>query len=217
MCKMQLIGELIYVVHVLLSSPDTPALSIVDADNHSLNTIEGSHMKDARYSLHKLIPWSSSSSSDEMILNMFSESMDMLSQITETLILKAKVRLKNLVYLEGNHFVIRDTIVREALEVPADRSEIIWGLVHNYGLSILDSIGGCLQTARQHVSSALHMLHVMRGNTAALRERVVKPASSGSSIPPEVHVDRIKRVLGRLEASNHEARERERDAQRLPA
>ncbi len=97
-------------------------------------------MKDARYSLHKLIPWSSSSSSDEMILKVFSESMDMLSQITEILILKTEARLKNLTYLE-NHFVIRDTIVREALEMPADRGGIVWRPVHDCGLLILDGIG----------------------------------------------------------------------------
>ncbi|SJL14992.1 uncharacterized protein ARMOST_18471 [Armillaria ostoyae] len=188
---------------------------IVVANNHSISTIDGAHRKDVQYSLHSLIPWSSPSS-DEMILKIFSESIDMLSQISEILILKAQVQWKNLEDLQGSLIVVRDIIVRDNLEVPADcPNELVWELVHHHGLTVLNYVDEYLQPAPRHVSSALHMLHEMSGNIAALRERVAEPPPSGSSIPPEVHMNSIKRGLETLEASNREARERERDARRL--
>ncbi len=139
----------------------------------------------------------------------------MLSEISEILILKAQVQLKNLEDLQGNLIIIRDIVVRDNLEVPADGNKLIWGLVHDYGLQVLEFVGEYLQQAPQYVTSALHMLHEMSRNIAVLRERVAKPVPSGASIPPEVHMNSMKRGSARLETSNREAREREREARRI--
>ncbi|PBK64633.1 hypothetical protein ARMSODRAFT_841575, partial [Armillaria solidipes] len=186
---------------------------IVAANNHSINTIDGALTKSMRYSLSGLMPWSSSPT-DEMVLKIFSESIDMLSEISEILILKAQVQLKNLEDLQGNLTIVRDIVIRDNLEVPADGNKLVWGVVHDYGLEVLRFVGEYLQPAPQYVSSALHMLHEMRKNIAALRGRVVKPAPTESYVPPEVHMSSIKRGLETLEASNRKAREREREARR---
>ncbi|KAK0231725.1 hypothetical protein EDD85DRAFT_911430 [Armillaria nabsnona] len=187
---------------------------IVVANNHSINTIDGACTKNMRYSLSGLMPWSSSPT-DEMVLKIFSESINMLSEISEILILKAQVQLKNLEDLQGNLIVVRDIVLRDNLEVPADGNELMWGLVHNYGLQVLEFVGEYLQPAPQYVASALHMLHEMSKNIAVLQEHVAKPAPSGASIPPEFHINSMKRGSARLETSNRDAREREREARRI--
>ncbi len=211
-CKTQLIGELIYVAHVLLSSPDVPALSIVAANNLSLSTLEGAHRKDVQYSLHSLILWSSPFP-DKTILKIFSESMDMLSQMTEILILKTQIQLKDLEDTERNRIIVHDFIVQAELG-RHDRNTLIWGYLHACGLEILKFVGDYLQPATQYVSSALNTLHEMSGNITALRERVAKSAPYGSYIPPEVHMNSIKKGLEALEASTRKASERKRDSRR---
>ncbi|KAK0204948.1 hypothetical protein DFS33DRAFT_1260048 [Desarmillaria ectypa] len=202
---------------------------IVAVNDYSLNTIEEARAKDTRYSLHSLIPWSSSPSSYEIILKSFGESMDMLSQMTEILILKAQVQLKNLEDLEGNLIVINDIIVREDSEVSADKEELLaalWTFLggnkyalreYDHRLTLLKNMSEYRQKAQRHVYSELHKLHEMSGNIEALREHVAEPALLGSSIPPEVHMKSIKKGLERLETSNRQAREREREARKLLA
>ncbi|KAK0190131.1 hypothetical protein F5146DRAFT_1139673 [Armillaria mellea] len=188
---------------------------VMAANNNSLDMIEGAYPKDMRSSLSSFVLWSSSPS-DDMILNIFSESMDMLWQTTEILIRKIQVQLKTLEDLEENLVIVRDIIVRDDSEMPGDVVNVlVWGLVHDCGLQVLQYIVEYLQKAPGYISSALHTLHEMSGNIAALRERVAKPGPSGALISLEVHMNSIKRGLATLEASNRKARERERDSRRI--
>ncbi|KAK0469602.1 uncharacterized protein EV420DRAFT_1256776 [Desarmillaria tabescens] len=202
---------------------------IIAVNDYSLNTIEEARAKDGKYSLQSLIPWSSPTSSHEMILKTFSESMDILSQMTEILILKAQVQLKNLEDLEGNLIVINDIIVREDSEISADKAELLAALwtylggnrntlrEYDHRLGLLKNMSEYREKALRHVYSELHKLHEMSGNIEVLREHVSEPALLGSFVPPEVHIKSIKKGLERLETSNRQARERERDARKLLA
>ncbi|KAK0446284.1 hypothetical protein EV421DRAFT_1793523 [Armillaria borealis] len=202
---------------------------IVATNDYAMNTIEGARAKNTHYSLQSLIPWSSSPSSDEIILKTFSESMDMLSQMTEILVLKAQVQLKNLEDLEGNLIIINDLVALEDKEITADKDQLLaelWTILggnrhllkeHDYKLNLLKNVGEYREKALRHLYETLHMLHEMSANIEALREHVSEPALLGSSIPPEVHIKSIKKGLERLETSNRQAREREKDARKLLA
>ncbi|PBK88082.1 hypothetical protein ARMGADRAFT_937842 [Armillaria gallica] len=185
---------------------------IVATSNLSLSTLEGAHTKAVQYSFHSLILWSSPFP-DKTILKIFSEFMDMLSQITEILILKTQLQLKNLEDTERNRIVVHDFIV-QAKSGRHGRDTLIWGYLHACGLEILKFVGEYLQPATQYVSSALNTLHEMSGNITALRERVAKSAPYGAYIPPEVHMNSIKKGLEVLEASIRKASERKRDSRR---
>ncbi len=155
--------------------------------------------------------------------------MDILSQMTEILVLKAQVQLKNLEDLEGNLIIINDLIALEDTEITADKDQLLarlWTKLggnrlllkeHDYKLNLLKNVGEYRAKALRHLYEALHMLHEMSANIDALREHVSEPALLGSSIPPEVHIKSIKKGLERLETSNRQAREREKDARKLLA
>lgn len=201
---------------------------IYAVNDFALHSIEAAHVKDASaYSVivRAVVPWSTSSTS-EVVLRTFTDSMNTLSSEIRRLIIEGEAQLLNLQNLEEDLGVIHGIMARENLSISTAKVELLSELWTKLGgnkrtlrgyedhLTMLKDLEMYRKRAAVYVVTALHTLRALNDDMEVLSNRVAAPDVTGSQIPVEVHMMSIKGGLERMREGRTKARQREDEALR---
>ena len=162
-------------------------------------------------SLYALVPWKSSRKSvNDVVVETFGEAMNVLSIDMERLIIEAEANIIALDNLEEQLSTLHDVLSREDLTLSSEKADLLaelWTILgfnrgelrnFDHSLMLLKELKTYRQQALTRVVAALQTLQAMSADMEDLRERVARPALTGSKIPVEVHMKSIKIGLERL-------------------
>jgi hypothetical protein len=168
-----------------------------------------------------LSPWSKNPK--EVVAEMFSDAMGVLSANLNRLVLEAESNLANLNSLEEHLETIHDMVTREDMATTAEKDDLLAELwtalggnrkeLRNFSdhLKLLKQVGTFRKKALIHVTAALETLRAMSDDMEDLRERVSTPELVGPSIPMEVHIESIQNGIERLQEGRDRAKRAEVD------
>ncbi|KAG1866206.1 hypothetical protein F4604DRAFT_974044 [Suillus subluteus] len=175
------------------------------------------------YSLMALIPFNTGPTTQEVIVDTFTTAMDTFSVAIQRLILEAEISLYNLEILEEDLSAVREVVMREDVDVTAEKSELLASLWTTLGrnrralrdtdrrLDLLKDLVDYRKRAQAHVVAALQTLNSMSEDMEDLRERVATPELVDGRIPLHVHIESIQSGLQRLQDGRVRAKEREEE------
>ena len=170
--------------------------------------------------LYALVPWKSHRKSiNEIVVETFGEAMNILSSDMGRLIIEAEANIVALNDLGERLSTLHDIVSREDLTLSGEKADLLANLWTTLGfnrhelrnfdqsLSLLKELKTYRQQALARVVAALQTLQSMSADMEDLRERVARPALTGSKIPVEVHMKSIKFGLERLREGRTRAKE----------
>lgn len=201
--------------------------NVMAVNGYAMRTIqEAEKNAPSPYSLMALIPFHTGPTTQEVIVDTFTTAMDTFSVAIQRLILEAEISLHNLDVLEEDLSAVREVVMREDIDVTAEKSELLGALWTMLGgnkralrdtdrrLNLLQDLGDYRKQAQAHVVAALQTLNSMSEDMEDLRERVAAPELVDGRIPLHVHIESIQSGLQRLQEGRVRAKEREEEVMR---
>ncbi|KAG1779064.1 hypothetical protein EV702DRAFT_1216041 [Suillus placidus] len=201
--------------------------NVMAVNGYAMRTIqEAEKNAPPPYSLMALIPFHMGPTTQEVIVDTFTSAMDTFSVAIQRLILEAEISLHNLDVLEEDLSAVREVVMREDVDVTAEKSELLGALwtklggnrralrVNDRRLGLLKDLGDYRRQAQAHVIAALQTLNSMSEDMEDLRERVAAPELVDGRIPLHVHIESIQTGLQRLQEGRVRAKEREEEVMR---
>jgi uncharacterized protein YeeX (DUF496 family) len=202
--------------------------NVMAVNGYAMRTIqEAEKNAPAPYSLTALIPFNMGPTTQEVIVDTFTTAMDTFSVAIQRLVLEAEISLHNLDILEEDLSAVREVVMREMVDVTAEKSKLLGELWTNFfgknrdairdtdrRLNLLKDLGDYRKQAQAHVVAALQTLNSMSEDMEDLRERVAAPELVDGRIPLHVHIESIQSGLQRLQEGRVRAKEREEEVMR---
>jgi len=194
---------------------------ILAFNDYALHSIEAAQASPGTFSV-MLRPWKPSNT-QEIVLQTFSDSMNVLSLSIQKLIIEAESELVNLDRLEQDLSVIHEIISREDRTLNIARSDLLsdlWTKLggnrktlrgYNDNLTLLKALELYRKQALGQVMMALQALNTLSEDVEDLRERVANPALLEARIPVEVHMQSIRGGIQRLKESRVRAKDRDEE------
>jgi len=145
--------------------------------------------------------------------------MNILSTDMERLIIEAEANIIALNSLGERLSTLHDIISREDITLSSEKADLLaelWTILgfnrkelrnFDQSLLLLRELKTYRQQALIRVVTALQTLHTLSADMEDLRERVARPALTGSTIPVEVHMKSIQFGLERLREGRVRAKE----------
>ncbi|KAF8802481.1 hypothetical protein BYT27DRAFT_7112380 [Phlegmacium glaucopus] len=200
--------------------------NIMAVNDYALQQIDTAQ-KNKPSPLYALVPWKSPRKSiNEVVVETFGEAMNILSTDMERLIIEAEANIIALDVLEERLSILHEIISREDVTLSSEKADLLaelWTILgfnrnelrnFDQSLTLLKELKTYRQQALSQVVATLQTLRAMRADMEDLRERVARPALSGSKIPVEVHMKSIKLGLQRLREGRVRAKELDEAAMR---
>ncbi|KAG1843810.1 hypothetical protein DFJ58DRAFT_35307 [Suillus subalutaceus] len=201
--------------------------NVMAVNGYAMRTIQEAEKNAPQpYSLMALIPFNTGPTTQEVIVDTFTTAMDTFSVAIQRLILEAEISLHNLEILEQDLSAVREVVLREDVDVTAEKSELLASLWTTLGrnrralrdtdrrLDLLKDLVDYRKRAQAHVVAALQTLNSMSEDMEDLRERVAAPELVDGRIPLHVHIESIQSGLQRLQDGRVRAKEREEEVMR---
>ncbi|KAJ3714094.1 hypothetical protein C8R42DRAFT_683063 [Lentinula raphanica] len=199
---------------------------IIAVNDYAANSIAAAQASPPSI-LYSIIPFYSTTTTEEIVLHTFVNAMGVLSSTIGRLIVEAEVQLSNLERMEERLSVLRELVAREDSSVSSAKSELLsdmWSRIramvgadkqvlkgYDDRLKLLKDLGEYRKQALAHVVSALQALRALSDDMEDMRERVSGPELAGFHIPVEVHLNSINLGLQRMKESRVKARQKEEE------
>jgi hypothetical protein len=197
-----------------------PAARILSVNNYALHEIEAASSQTTSLVSQFLWPFSSSLTTNEIITEKFTDSLNVLASELTRLIIEAEINIANLDELEVKLGVFYDTMMEEDRSLKSAKSELLATLWTKLGgnkrhirnmddhMSLLKNMGLYRKKALAHIVVALQTLNGLSAEMEELKDRVAAPEVVGSKIPVQVHIKSIEEGLERLKEEKLKAKER---------
>ncbi|KAF9471516.1 hypothetical protein BDN70DRAFT_901293 [Pholiota conissans] len=177
----------------------------------------------AQWSLWRIVCWNASAKTEEIVMLMFQEAMDVLSANMRQLIMAAEYNLHMLNNLEIELKDLYEIVIREDSSISSAKSDLLSHLWTKLGwnrsllrrfeehLLILKRLRSHREQARARVVSVLSTLSGMRDDMDDISKRSTSKVKT-RRVPVEVHIKSIQMGVERLQEERVRAREAEAKA-----
>lgn len=200
--------------------------SIVAVNDWALQSIQRAReLESQSWFPRAFIPWRSTTTTNEVVLQTFHEAIYVLEQHLRRLILEAEVSELAIKSLDERMDNLRGILEREAptkaIEtVETETLEVLWFVAqhhssrvirHERDEELLKNLRAYAREASVHISTALKFLRETSAEMEDVRDRVAKPSLMGRSVPVEIHLQSISVGLERMELRRIGARNAEEE------